>query len=277
MDVNKHISVRKDENPKLFSYMDENSIPYEDVYGTGVFDILESDPHWQNIYRFLQLSNALCLSNTIYTKAELSAAEWLTMRSVWRCGYPQPEDGMGYERVTYSLENYCSVCKCGFVQVSEFRIKKIPKWGRRHFMMLNWVGDELFVDDITKILLSQSGLTGFSFRNVCDKKGEAILPDISQLSIDGILPNGLLMKSRAVDRVNLCERCGVTKYHPTNIGSYVFRRETFENAPDIVKTNEIFGSECWTQREIIVSQQFYQFIKKNRIEKSLEFEPIKLV
>lgn len=276
MVVNKHINFLIANNPELFAYLDAHHIPYKEVLHSCVFDISESDPHWEQISLLLQRSRFVCISDTYYTKQELSEAAWLTMRSLWRCGYPQPEDGPGYESVTYSMDGYCSSCGSGLVQNSEFRIKKPPKWGKRHFMMLNWVGDEIFVDDITKTLLSQSGLTGFSFRDVYDKKGANAFEDISQLYIENLLPDGLSTDSRYIDQVNRCPVCGIAKYHSTGIGSLAFREEIFDKAPDIVRTSEIFGWEHWTQREIIVSQRFYQFVIANNLGSALEFKPMYL-
>lgn len=277
MDINRHIGIRKDKNPELFSYLDANSILYENVLGTGVFDILESDPHWETVSALMGQSQSLCLCNTIYTQEELEAAHWLTLRSVWRYGYPQPEDGVGYEAITYSLPDCCPICRAGLKQSADFRIKKTPNWGKRHAMMLNWVGDELFVDDIAKNLLSKSDLSGFRFRDVRNKKGTEIHPNVNQLVVLSLLPRGIDTNNRSIDQTYICSRCGTIKYHPTGIGSFRFRQEIFENAPDIIKSEEIFGWEYWTQRLIIVSQRFYQEIIKNHLGSDLEFKPIDLI
>ena len=277
MEINKHISFLMHDNPKLFAYLEEHSIFYKQVYQSCVFDMLESNPHWGNVNALLKKGNVVCLSDTIYTKKELSDAQWLTVRSVWKFGYPQPEGGEGYEAATYSLDGYCSDCGSGLVQKSGFRMKKAPKWGKRHFMMLNWVGDELFVDDVAKTLLSQSNLSGFSFREVYNKNGTEILDGVYQIYIQKTLPNGLLTNTQYIDKVEQCHNCGITKYHSTGIGNCVFQKEIFEGAPDIVKSKEMFGWEYWMQKEIIVSQQFYQFIIQNNLGNALEFRPIELI
>lgn len=276
MDINRHISVGLEENPKLFSYMDSNEVPYEDVYGTGVFDILESNPHWEKIASLLQTCKPLCICNTIYTQEELDKAQWLIMRSVWHFGYPQPEDGEGYEAITYSADNFCTACCSGLVQKDAFRMRKVPKWGKRHFMMLNWIGDEIFVDDIAKALLSRSGLTGFCIRDVYDKKGVEPLAGISQIYIQNFLPYGLMTNTRSIRKITQCTRCGITKCLPSGMGSLSFKKEIFENAPDIVKSNEKFGAEHSSYNKIIVSQRFYRFIMENRLGGALEFAPIDL-
>ena len=277
MEINRHICLRLEENPELFLYMDKNGIPYDGTGGLCSFDILESEPHWDNIRRLLGNQKYFCLYNTIYTKEELAAAQWLTVRSIWRCGYPQPESGTSFEVITYSPEGRCTNCGGGMRQISAFRMRKTPKWGRRHFMMLNWIGDELFVNDDAKKLLSDSGLTGFGFGDVYDKTGKEILPCVNQIVVHNLLPAGLAPKEPTINRTYTCPDCGRIKYHPIGIGPCAYRREIFENAPDIVRTNELFGWEYWVQRDIIVSKNFYRFVVDNQIDRGLEFEPIELV
>ena len=276
MDIARHISASIKTNPSLFEYMDSNNVPYEDIHGIGVFDILESSPHWRNISKMIDPDNPLCICNTIYTQEELDNAQWLMMRSVWYYGYPQPEGGEGFERITYSAENFCKACCSGLIQKDAFRIKKVPKWGKRHFVMLNWVSDEIFANDTVKELLSNSGMTGFCFRDVYDKKGTVPLDGISQIYIQNYLPYGLLADAGAIKRVTHCTECGITKYLCSGRDSLKFKKEIFTNAPDIVKTSEKFGGEYHSGSKIIVSQRFYQFVMKNRLGSALEFKPIEL-
>ena len=277
MEINKHISFSLDDGPELFTYLQNNNIPYEIVMHMCVFDIYESNPHWKNISRMLKQSKALWLSNTIFTKKELSDAQWLTVRSVWRNGYPQPEDDFSYESITYCDEKCCQKCGSGLYQQDDFRIRKAVNWGKRHFMMLNWVEDELFVDDIARNILEKEKITGVSFRSVKNKKGTEIIPNINQLVISTVLPKGIFTDNRAIRDINMCSSCGVTKYLPTGIGRFQFDRRIFENAPDIVWTDEVFGSGSIASHEIIVNQKVYQTIIQNHLESSLKFQPIELI
>lgn len=278
MEVNRHIGFSITKNKDMFNYIVSQNIPFKQINNDScVFDIYESDPHFAHIAPHLGNGGIVCLSNTLFTKKELEEAKWLTMRSAWRCGYPQPEDGIGYEEITYTKQDFCKVCGAGLRQVADFRIKKTPKWGKRHFMMLNWVGDEIFLDDIARVLLKKNNLSGFVFQDVRDKKGIQIQPDIMQLVIPNLLPEGLVTDRRSIDQINKCPCCGVTKYHPTGIERVAFREGVFQNAPDIVKTDEVFGWEHWTEKLIIISQRMYKTLTENHLANSLEFEPIELV
>lgn len=275
MEINKHICFNGDKEPEVLDYLNRNGIAFKKGELISL-DIYESNPHWPQIAEFVKERKLFCRSEAIFSKQELSSAEWLTLRSMWRNGYPQPECAFEYESITYSSQNLCKECGTGLVQTDAFRIKKAPNWGKRHFMMLNWVEDELFIDDIAKNILLDNGITGMSFREVKDKKGKEILPNVEQLIVPHILPEGIVPELPAINDINHCTCCGIPKYHPSGVGMLTFRRDIFDNAPDIVKTAEVFGWGHSAPRKIIVSQKFYQTIVKNQLDRSLEFEPIAL-
>ena len=104
-----------------------------------------------------------------------------------------------------------------------------------------------------------------------------MLEDTYQMIIHNRLNPGLITERRSIDDIYVCAECGVPKYHPTGMGMLAFKKEIFEGAPDVVKTAEIFGWGHAAPTEIIVSQKVYQTITKNRLDRSLVFEPIELV
>ena len=142
--------------------------------------------------------------------------------------------------------------------------------------MLNWVFDELFIDDTAKNLLQNSGLSGFSFMEVHNKKGTAVIEGTYQMIIPTILPEGLVPILPAIDDIYPCKHCGTDKFLQSGRGMTIFKKEIFENAPDIVKTFEVFGSGCVAARLIIISQKMYKFLTENHLDRSLCFEPIEL-
>lgn len=57
-----------------------------------------------------------------------------------------------------------------------------------------------------------------------------------------------------------------------------YQKNVFDNVNvDIIKSSETFGDGHICSRLIIVSQEFFQFIKKNKLDRNLEFEPILLI
>jgi hypothetical protein len=277
MEINKHITFRADDDKKLIRYLRENGIPFDEGEIISAVDILESNPHWEFISNYIRKKDILCQSETIFSKDELMSAEWLTVYSMWRCGYPQPESNFEYETITYSRQNYCKECSRGLVQVSPFRMKKAPKWGRRSFTELNWVGDELFINDRCKTVLENAGITGIGFGDVKDSKGIESYEDIHQLIVPTLLKKGMIENCSYIREFWVCQSCGTKKYISSGIGMPVFREESFENAPDVVKTAEVFGDGHYIARVIIVSQKVYRIIVENGLDRGLVFEPIQLV
>ncbi len=260
----------------LVDYLNKNQIPFERGGIVSSFDIYEDDAHWDFVSAYIKRNHLFCLSETEYTRRELCSAEWLRMRSQWRFGYPQPEDDFNYENITYTREDRCPKCNCGLRQINPFRIKKTPKWGQRHFAELNWVGDELFLDNTAEIALKQEGIAGVSFLDVSNKKGDEIYSDIRQLRVESVLDLGLQTDRASIREIAHCPECGIPKYVTSGIGMLSFRREIFENQPDIVKSGEYFGSGHYAARVILVRQKVYQTILHNKLDRGLVFEPIEL-
>lgn len=277
MDVNIHIGFRADEAPKLIEYLEKNQIPYEAGEIVCTIDILQSSIYWPSVSRFISEYQLLVLPETRFSKDELYAAEWLCVRSVWRAGYPQPEGNFGYEEITYRKDRCCDCCGCGLEQIDSFRIKKAPKWGKRNFFELNWVGDELFVSNRARQVLEQKGITGISFKEVKNKTGAEIFPDVQQMFIHNLLCKGMIEDATCIKKSYICPKCQTKKYIPSGVGMMQFHRDIFEYAPDIVKTAEIFGDGHYAARNIIIRNHVYRTLTENLLDSSLLFEPIELI
>lgn len=277
MRVQNHIAFRVESLPQLYEYLVKNNIPFSQGKIISTVDVDSCSPHWNNIEMILSKGNVRYSSETLYTKTELANAEWLTMRSQWRYGFPQPESTQAYKEFSYSGSNFCPICGSGIKQTKQFRIKKVPNWGNKHFMMLNWVEDELFVDECARALLIESGFSGFTFQNVFDKNADKDLVNIYQLMIKNELEPGLISDRPAIDLISRCPSCGVSKYHPTGVGMLAMRKQVFEGASDVMKTSEIFGWGSSAAHRIVVSKNVYLLLTKHNLSRGLVFEPIELV
>ncbi len=277
MEISRHICFKPHKVPEMVQYLRRNNVPFEDDEEMSVLDIYESSAHWPYIEKHVQSAKLFCLCETIYSSEELQNAKWLSIRSQWRFGYPQPEDDFNYENITYARRNCCPQCSSGLQQTNPFRIKKAPQWGKRHFAELNWIGDEIFLDGMARAVLLREGITGISFYDVYNKKGTECFDGISQLLVNTILDSGIQEETPSIRQVIPCPACGIVKFLPSGIGMLKFRREIFSNQPDVVKTCEVFGSDHYAARKILVRQKVYQTIIQNGIDRGLVFEPIGLV
>lgn len=276
MEISRHIFFDKKKAPELATYLLENNILHMNQNGLITFDILQSAPQWPTVNRIVENRQISYFSETIFTKKELSGAEWLTVRSQWRNGYPQPEGNFGYKSITYCDDQYCAACGSGLRQIDSFRIKATPKWGSRHFMMLNWVFDELFVDDAAKNMLTDAAFSGIRFMEVKNKNGSAALPGVNQLVIETLSFPGFVTGRPDVRNIAVCPVCGIPKYHPSGIGMHAFRKESLNAMPDICKTAEIFDWGKSASKRILIRQNIYRAITENHLDRGLVFAPIVL-
>ena len=278
MRVSRHVCFRTGMHPATAVVVFAGGAPYERVDDSDffVFDMYEDDPRWPAIRAAMEADDIHGIPTTEFTKQEMQSAEWLTVRSQWHNGYPQPESRFGYLEITYDPAELCRECGAGAVQQDAFRLTKAPKWGTRHFFSLNWVYDELFADDTARAVLEGSGLTGFRFRPVKNKRGTETLPGVQQLVMEEIAAPGVVTGGRDIDAVNTCPVCGRVKHHGTGIGMHTFRREALAGMPDICRTHEIWGWGAGADRKFLVSQRMYRLLTDNRLARSLVFQPIQL-
>jgi hypothetical protein len=280
MHINHHISFNKNEHLELYHYILRNNIKSESVEGWDyvVVDIYEDSCHWEKILFYLGGEPDVDICTTIFSKKELENAEWLSVRSKWHNGYPQPNSGTDtYDKVTYDTANYCKKCGSGLVQNNPFRISSMPNWGKRHFFMLNWVLEELFVSDAAKSILIQSGISGISFLEVKNKSGTKNIDGVYQLMVENEIPEGLIDGQMSVKEIVVCDECEKKKFIASGKGILKFKKEIFTGAGDIVRTTDRFGADNWNIPLIIISQRLYKVLVDNNLARSLCFEPIELV
>lgn len=274
MDFKHRVSLKKERDKELINFIDEQKIDYENTeFSFVILEILESNKFWPKINKYLIAKNIRTITEGVYSKQEIEQAKWITMRSKLRWQYPQPAGNDNYKNITYSKENYCNQCNTGLTQIDSFRVKKTPKWKRNYFLMLNWIEDELFLSDNAKNILTNSGLRGFKFFDVV-KNDVTKLEDFNQLKVNEILSPGLIDQENTIKETHKCNKCGVVKYVTTGRG-LVYRESVFRNDVDIVNSFELFGLSG--VRTIFINQNFYKVIINNKMDKNIEFVPIKLI
>lgn len=249
-------------------------IEYTDRYDIGVVEIMESDPRWLGMKRYLDMNDMSTMITTVFTKAEIAKAEWFTIRSKWRWDYPQPDsDDFGYIKgITYS--GRCPECGANAIQVGKFRVRKSPKWNTKAFLMLNWVEDVLFLSEKAKTILEASDLKGFGFSEVLNTRGKAVVPDIYQLCVDNCLPEGMLINEKYIRLKYQCPVCGTKKYVLTGRG-VAYKKGALDGVKsDIIAGGDILGDGHLACRKLIISRKFYETIKANKLGNQLELHPV---
>jgi len=174
------------------------------------WDVRESHSAWARIKSLADEWNALDIESTLFSEAERTAAQELSISPDWLFSYPQPEGA--YLPVTYDLADYCRTCGTGATQIAPFRLIRAPRWQKRRMFALNWVFDEFFVEPTTYASIFEP--LGVGSWPVHDRRGKP-LADVVQLRIDDVVE---------LDRTGLtstsCPTCARPTYDAVLRGSY---------------------------------------------------------
>lgn len=278
MRIRHRIAYNKDSISKNFiDFLLTNDAKIEETNSfIGVAYIFEEEEYISKLNFFYQKENISPIIDVIYTKDEFDKALWFSFRPKFRFEYPQPDDESAYRNLTYNSSKFCFDCGSGLIQNDSFRIKKTPRWGKRHFLMLNWIEDEIFCNTFAKDILVANRINGLDFLDVMNHKKNVAFDDIHQLHVKYELEPGLVNFEQSVREIRNCNICGITKYIYSGKG-LTFKKEIFEGLEfDIIKTNELFGEGHICARKIIISKKLFQIIKNNGLDIDLVFEPILL-
>jgi hypothetical protein len=290
-----HRYLSFEKNERLLKSLDQLSIHYkveERNFGEQThlyvleFFLYEDNPKFSLMKEVLQGFGLEAQIGTRYDKADIARANWFYI-VVGEFQYPQPEDDFGYLRATFNLDHYCWHCGIGKSQNAPFRLKAMPKQLNNQFWGLHWEHDSIFIRSVAKRALELENIRGISFSNpVLHKKGLEV-DDMWQMHIHTELGAGVdsyNLQTETCEYVDgiendegvsekLIHYCGRTKYNFPQRGGVTFYESCFQDAPDIVRSNEWFGSGGTAFQLPIVSRRLKQIVEKNKL-KGLGFTPI---
>ncbi len=194
---------------------------------------------------------------------------------------------MGYLEMTYDLSDYCRSCGIEKKQNNPFRFKNEPK--KSDIFGLNWVFDEFFVSHDVKEKLENNNITGIEFTKPVLHKSSKEVENYFQAYVKQILPPALNsynctpitckymneedMATENWRRPKLPNYCGRVKYYHPRRGPITINTKAFNNAPDVVKIHEWFGSGLDASQLILVSKNLRSLIIKEKW-KGVAFDPI---
>lgn len=254
---------------RLTWFLKKKKISFEEDRPSNccIFYIYEDDPRFKAIKKKLDKYHIPTLITTKYTKQEMNTAQWYSVRSKWLNDYPYPEDQ--FVKNVYGCDKQTK-CLCNRIQVGDFTMKREIKWGKRYFCSMNWVYDELFVNKDIVEKLETSGLKGFHFRDVYVKS--KLSKTTVQLVVENYLKEEMDLNKTIINAQEKCPLCGHLGIITSGKEQYYFK-SAFQNLDvDIVRSKTIFG--YIGARDVYISQRFYQYLKENKLDRNLEFEPI---
>ena len=269
--ISRHCSSMADEirqlNLELTNYLSDSTT------GPWYFEIAEDDTRWTYIQPLLSQSareQMWSRESYMFSLEELNHASALSIVDCWTNGYPEPSDAkavpgknyLSYFPSVYDLAEYCSKCLTGAQQKAPFRIKKDPPWGRRSFMQLNWILDELFVTPA--IFHSVFEPFGISCRPVLLEKSSRVSDSICQLEISSVC-------NVEVENVpfTVCDHCRRRKY---NVGYRGLFPVPSCHGPAICKSDQFFGGVQSAFKTILINDSLYRRTVADQL-RGISFQP----
>lgn len=253
----------------------------------------DENPVWKTFKDRLLDGPSVVSSRAVYSKEEFENAPYLEIIARGHHGFPQPERNFGYVKNVYEEKGYCENCGIGARQRAPFRLRKEFGAQHSHFLQLNWVFDEFFVRNPVAEKLIRSRVAGVSWQAPVIHKTGTPSTVVVQMVVENSLRPSLATKgfqtvtckpdneegtpkqSMSNDEDNQ-PYCGRIKFHGKPAGPLRFDASAFQNAPDIVKTSEWFGSGGKAFRLVLVSQKVYRLITEAGW-RGIEFEPVELL
>lgn len=247
------------------------------------FFLYEDNPRFKELQKALGIFDISAQVGSIYEKDDIKNAEWFIVNT-GEYQYPQPEDDFGYQKATFNLDKYCSLCDIGKIQNAPYRLKTEPKQLSNQFWGLHWAFEAIFVRQETKNILEREKMKGIRFSNPVIHKTNMPIQGFYQLHIEGILDKGfdnyntktITCKIKNEENLNTdktLQCCGRIKFHHPMVGGYLFEKRIFDKNFDIVQSNEYFGSGGSANRVQIVSRKFKDIVDKYKL-KGLSFIPV---
>jgi len=292
------ISQHKKNSKRLISLFKRLGIEYS-ILGNELASLIEysfseHDRNAKKLLAFAKRHDITIQSDLLYDEEEILSAEWVIAHS-GESQYPQPEDGFGFIEITYNTEDYCGRCGQGLKQERPFQLKHAFIKDNGDFFGLHWVFDEIFVRPEIQDLFDSSGVTDVNFLNVINHKTNEPFNNLFQLHIP-------VLKEKALDTENLftvtCKPqneesfvkgmghtkdkpgkpfCGRVKYHNPRTELIKFEAGVLKNAPDIVKSQEYYGSGAGANRFVLMRNRVVRLMKEKGLRGLVFRRPVHLV
>lgn len=256
MRINHHLSVDITWNSrrKLSRIgIDLDACRVNETASFGTFDIDEGDPRWPALSRVIRPLKMLDVVSTQFNRGELLGARACAVNWRWQEGYPQPEGDGSYLTKTYDTSSYCASCGMGLLQKAPFRMKGEPRWGKRSFLALNWIQDEIFTTpDVWQSVFEPIGVKHAA---VWHPTKDTPLKGCVQLVVE----DEVELNMPAGHPSEQCTRCGRTRWAYFNRG--VFPGPSAAKLPPLFKSQQYFGSGHASHKQLMVSAELYQMIE----------------
>jgi len=268
-----HYLTFNNSHKQITKLLEKNNIYISTKSFIYSFSIFEDDPFYQKVTKYIKkgiLNDLAANAKYHYSDKDILNSDWFSIRSTHHWSYPQPEDT--YLESTYNLKNYCFSCGYGAIQKDNFMMRKEPPWGRRYFMHLHWIMDELFINSKLLDNFNKHYFSGIEIKNVYNKNKTTFLDTVKQIFINNSIKCDF--KNQNINKLINCSTCGNQKHVLSFTGFFYCSGKTIESfSHDFFKSKEVYGDGKMAAHEIIVSKKVLTFILDNNINE-IAFTPI---
>ncbi len=256
--------IRGNIDSKNKKFLIENALKVKLDSGYFHHDLDEKSEEYSNIKKLADsLGLDYSIIGTFFSKLEIEQADILVFKGIGPKGYPQPEDPIEFDRITYS--NNCPECGIHDEQKAPFQMKE-PRLGKDKMLQLNWKHDEIFVE--RNFYESFFKDFGIGMREAMLYKKNIPIKTVIQLNI----PKAEFNLDMKGIEFSVCSVCHRIKYLPTING---FFPKPLNTNFDLIKTKEYFGSGHAAFNQILVSKKMMREMVKNKMAKFYNFYPAK--
>jgi hypothetical protein len=236
------------------------------------FDAAEGNPAWSNISELIRANHAADIYDSFFTNEEILKADWCRLIPTFENGYPQPEKKHAWRQMVY--QEQCIICGLGYHQVSPFRIKQEPKFGKNDFISLYWTYAVLAKSNVLDTMM-ENNIKGFEKWPVILQGTNQPAQTISQVYPLALSAPGLTGGDKAISEI--CSACGAAKYAIHKHGVLRYKRSSLLADNDIQLTFEWFGvGRFGGFREILISRKLSKLIL-GQAWQGIRLKPIELI
>jgi hypothetical protein len=236
------------------------------------FDICEDDPTWPKVKEILLTSKiGLDPTWTEFTKEEILSAEWVKIASDFIHGFPMPKMDSSWKEISFDCEKVCSECGIGLKQKAPIHLEGEPELEGNDFMAIYWTYNFFARPKIFDVML-ENDIQGFEILPAIDHSTNTPLDTIKQMKVTNELSPCIIEDNLQRDN-NKCEHI---KYWVLSRGMLKFFKTSFSNLPDLIKTNEWFGTGHEAIQLTLASNKFVQLYYENNW-KGLFLAPVELI
>lgn len=268
----------------LIKFLERFKIPYETCELPGkkgnvyVFDLYEDQNEFAKFKsQFPFVSKFNSIKTTEYDREDIEKAEWLSIRNKstkvqWEYDEKAFRQFCPYKRL-FLKETYYKHSE----QIDFLSVTKPVKWGTRQFFSgPNAADDFIFCSEKAKSILGDQW-KGLAFWPVKKYNTFKYMADLYQLFFAECLP----FEAFNGGKVATCNNCGRKILRITEgAGQLAIDRTYLQDQKRVYKTGNILTEQLKGYNTFslnIVSQEFYQYCEKYKMNQGMIYEPIRLI